>query len=191
MADQPFNFFSAHAELQNVAGDLPHWRQNRVLYFVTFRTADSLPDTFLAPWRIKKQHWLDTHPKPWTPEEEAEFRERFPRQLQRWLDLGHGECLFQRPELRTLVENALTRFHDDRYTLDAFVVAANHVHALVAPQPEWQLSRILHSWKSFTATAVNRKIGRTGVLWQKESYDHIVRDAVALERIRHYIQAHR
>jgi hypothetical protein len=34
----------------------------------------------------------------------------------------------------------------------------------------------MHSWKSFTAHEINKSTGGTGAVWQKESYDHLVRD---------------
>jgi type I restriction enzyme R subunit len=45
----------------------------------------------------------------------------------------------------------LKHFDGERYRLDEFVVAPNHVHVLVSRLGEHQLSQILHSWKSFTA----------------------------------------
>jgi hypothetical protein len=77
-----------------------------------------------------------------------------------------------------------------RYDLDRFVVAANHVHILVTPRPGYELSDILHSWKSFTANQLNRRLGQPGAFWQKESFDHIVRSPAQLERFRAYIDGH-
>ena len=53
----------------------------------------------------------------------------------------------------------------------------NHVHAVLRPYDDFELSSILHSWKSFTSKQANKIIGRTGEFWQAESYDHLVRDA--------------
>jgi len=55
------------------------------------------------------------------------------------------------------------------------------------PRPNFALSDILHSWKSFTANVINERLRTTGPLWQKESFDRIVRSARSLERIREYI----
>jgi len=50
-------------------------------------------------------------------------------------------------------------------------------------------SRIL-SPKGTTAREANRVLGRTGEpFWQKESYDHWVRDGDELEKIRAYIES--
>jgi hypothetical protein len=53
----------------------------------------------------------------------------------------------------------------------------NHVHAVIQPIEGHELSDILHSWKSWTAKEANQVLHRTGVFWQPESYDHLVRDA--------------
>ena len=40
----------------------------------------------------------------------------------------------------------------------------------------FELSGILHSWKSYTSTKANKLLGRTGDFWQSEYYDHIIRN---------------
>jgi putative transposase len=73
------------------------------------------------------------------------------------------------------------------YELGAYVVMANHIHLLILPKvpPD----RLLKSLKGVTAREANRLLGRTGEpFWQKESYDHWVRNEVAYERIRRYIE---
>jgi REP element-mobilizing transposase RayT len=52
----------------------------------------------------------------------------------------------------------------------------NHVHAVVWPRPPETLSRLLHTWKSFSSKNANKLLGREGTLWQSESYDHLIRD---------------
>jgi REP element-mobilizing transposase RayT len=70
-----------------------------------------------------------------------------------------------------------------------FVIMPNHVHAIVAPFSGKALERLLQSVKRYSAVCINALFGRTGrTLWQKESYDHIVRDDAELERIRQYIE---
>ena len=73
------------------------------------------------------------------------------------------------------------------YELGAYVVMANHVHLLIWPKvtPD----RLLKSLKGATAREANRLLGRTGEpFWQKESYDHWVRDAAEYAKIRRYIE---
>jgi type I restriction enzyme R subunit len=64
-------------------------------------------------------------------------------------------------ELKQVVEGALRHFDGDRYQLGEFVVMPNHVHAPATPFGEHELSDILHSWKSFTAHAINKRWGKS------------------------------
>ncbi len=66
---------------------------------------------------------------------------------------------------------SLRHFDSERYMLDDFVVMPNHVHAIVKPVGDHALSEILHSWKSFSANAVNRALGQDGAVWMEESFD--------------------
>ncbi|MCX6907698.1 MAG: transposase, partial [Verrucomicrobia bacterium] len=104
-------------------------------------------------------------------------------------DAGHGACWLREPALASLVADALQHFHGTRYTLEDFVVMPNHVHILVTPLKDHALSENLHSWKSFSAKQVNRAIGRTGTVWQDESFDHIVRSAAQLAHFHDYIRS--
>jgi len=182
------NYFDKNEPIANLTGTLPHWRQEGVTYFITFRTADSIPQEKLRQWEEEKKVWLATHPEPHDAKTRKEFYDRFPHRLQEWLDAGYGQCLLARSNLKGLVESALLYFDGQRYSLDEFVVMPNHVHALVTDTEGFQLSDILHSWKSFTANAINKEVGRKGPFWQKESFDHIVRSPQQLERIRQYIR---
>ena len=50
------------------------------------------------------------------------------------------------------------------------------------------LTRIMHSLKSYTANRANAILGREGRFWQRESYDHWIRDIEELERIVEYVR---
>lgn len=61
------------------------------------------------------------------------------------------------------------------------------MHLLISPQIE--LPKIMHSLKGFTAREANRKLNRTGTrFWQKESFDHRIRNEAEFERVRAYIE---
>jgi hypothetical protein len=51
----------------------------------------------------------------------------------------------------------------------------------------WYLATILHAWKSFTASEANRLLRRSGAFWQREYYDHAVRDNIELTRVTRYV----
>lgn len=167
--------------------DLPHWRQPGVTFFVTFRLADALPAEKLALIRTERDQWLRTHGEPWSEAHETEYFRLFSERVQGWLDAGRGSCLLRDARVADIVAGGLRHFDGDRYDLGAWVVMPNHVHAIVAPRAGWTLDQVLHSWKSFTAHAINRALNRTGELWQHEGYDHIVRNPGSLWRIEQYI----
>jgi hypothetical protein len=64
---------------------------------------------------------------------------------------------------------------------------ANHVHVLLLP---WiSPSALLKSLKGVTAREANRLLHRTGQqFWQRESYDHWVRDEAEWSKIAGYIE---
>ena len=73
------------------------------------------------------------------------------------------------------------------YRLAAFVIMGNHVHVLLLPLISPSL--LLKSLKGTTAREANRHLGRTGEpFWQRESYDHWVRDAEEWRRIAAYVE---
>jgi len=53
----------------------------------------------------------------------------------------------------------------------------NHVHALFTPKPDFTLSSIVHSWKSYTAKEAKKRLGLEGKFWQAEYFDRAIRDA--------------
>src|SRR5262249_5650451 len=62
----------------------------------------------------------------------------------------------------------------------------NHVHVVVQPLPGFELEKIVHSWKSFTANRANKILNRQGSFWQVEYYDHMVRDEGDLDHAVNY-----
>jgi len=85
------------------------------------------------------------------------------------------------PEERSVVLECC-RFWDVRkLILHAVVVMPDHVHMLMTPveaQPgSWiSLSEILHSIKRNSAKRINELRGRSGAVWQHESFDRIIRN---------------
>ena len=183
-------FFDPYAETHVSAANLPHWRQDGVLYFVTFRLADSLPADKIRSLQLERETWLRAHSASLTPAEEKEFWKLFGARTQQLLDAGHGSCLLASPSIRSIVEDSLRYFDGQRYELGRFAIAANHVHVLVRPLPGFELSQIIRAWKSYTSRHINAALGRKGSVWQKETYDHVVRGASALWHIERYVKAH-
>ena len=170
-----------------LGGNLPHWSQ-ACATFVTFRLADSLPQEKLAEFIGERTSWLDSHPKPIDEAAEVEYRVRFQKRFHDWLDAGYGSCILREASVRQVVEKSLMDFADIRYSLYAFVVKPNHVHVLFMPEDGFDGRQIVRAWKSYTAKQINRLLNRTGIVWQKESYDHLVRDVRQFNAYRAYIR---
>jgi REP element-mobilizing transposase RayT len=158
-----------------------------VTYFVTFRLADSIPQSTLDLWVRQRDDWLRRHSEPRTPELREEYYRLFVDRFHRWLDASRGACVLGQPAIRKIVADALRYFEPARYVLREWVIMPNHVHVIVSPVGDHALSDIIHSWKSYTANMINKELGRTGTLWQKEPFDHIVRGPDQLMRIEQYI----
>ena len=172
-------------------GKLPHLKKESVIYFVTFRLADSLPASAVARLKHERQAVLEqarAAKSPLTWHEEEQLLAWYCDKVEALLDAGHGACWLSQPDVAELVAGALNFFAGERHELRAWVVMPNHVHAVVWPLPGNTLSDILHSWKSFTSKAANKILRRTGAFWQKESFDHWIRDEAERVRLVAYVE---
>ena len=53
--------------------NLPHWHQDGKTQFVTFRLADSIPQSKIEELKVYKQEWMKAHPFPWSQEVQEEY----------------------------------------------------------------------------------------------------------------------
>ncbi len=174
-------------------GYLPHCDYPGLVQFVTFRLADSMPDSRRGEW----EHLLKI-------EDDREKRTR----LEEYLDRGIGKCHLRDPRIAQIVEDAMLHFHDEHYGLLAWCVMPNHVHVLVHV---WQmpLDEIIQSWKRFSATRALKLLraerrtpirrdpdnlnepNRSSALqsfWQREYWDTFMRDEEQQRKAVHYIE---
>jgi len=168
--------------------NLPHVRQANVIYFVTFRLADSLPAERVAELKRHRDRWLRLNPPPHTPQQQQEYRRIWTARIENLLDAGCGACPLHQPECRLILEDSLR--HDDgrRYRLGEFVIMPNHVHAFVHMLPGHELSEAMKAWKSVSARRIGKLMGRTGPYWMDEYFDHAVRGDDALLKFAQYIR---
>jgi REP element-mobilizing transposase RayT len=103
--------------------------------------------------------------------EAVELRKR----IEKYEDSGKGACYLRDERIARLVEDALKRFNGERYRLIAWCIMPNHVHVLIkmmdAPLPD-----IVKEWKSYTAHAANKILGRSGTFWMPDYFDRYIRD---------------
>ena len=178
----PGNIVDVHAR------HLPHWQQGKLVYFVTWHTADALPGDKLDELREEKMLWLARHPKPWDIDTEEEYHDHFTHRTDKWLDAGHGACALRDADLAQIVTDSLLFFDGHRYDMASFVVMPNHVHALFRLHESKRLEQVIKTWKGYTARAINTCLGRRGVFWQDEYWDRVVRSDMHFARYWEYIR---
>lgn len=160
----PPGFQGLHAEIPitHYKRNLPHWRQDGATYFVTFRLADSLPQSKLRELeRLKKEFQAGrtgcqpVHQKAgetsWQParqpgaatawktfrrqqmEESKQLSQIVMNKVEQWLDQGSGACWLKRKDAAQIIIDVWQHFHGERYELGCYVVMPNHVHLIVRP----------------------------------------------------------
>ena len=184
-------FFNPADDLKIYYGDLPHWRQEGVVYFVTFRLSDSLPQSKLKELDESRALWIKTHRHKkrhgFTKEDWRTYNHLFHERIEKWMEPGYGSCILKEDAVLEIIVETLKFFDGKRYTLDSYVVMPNHIHIIVVPYEGNTLSQITHTWKSYSANIINKLSGKSGQLWRHESYDHIIRNEESYHQIRKYI----
>ncbi len=106
-------------------------------------------------------------------------------------------CTYQRWVLpdwaRSIVLTACVRAH--RWTIDlrAVVVMPDHVHMIFFPEVDhersemYSLARITKAIKGASAHQINRQLGRSGRIWQEESFDRVLRVSEKLDEKIEYV----
>ncbi len=107
--------------------------------------------------------------------------------------------IFDIPELRAILtkewEALPKRFPNA--TLDEFVIMPDHVHFILRLEGNVEnaptLGRVIGAYKSLTTVVWLRHIQANNMecsarLWQRDYFEHVIRDAQELEQKRHYIR---
>lgn len=151
-------------------GYLPHRDRTHLLQSITFRLADSLPQSTLK--QLEQKLSL-------LPEISRDIEKR--KGIEQWLDSGMGCCALRHDEAAACGQNALLHFDGDRYRVLAWVIMPNHVHVLIDPAEP--ISKTIQGWKSFTARWLLKHNDRLGLgipdphhVWMREYWDRFIRD---------------
>jgi leucyl-tRNA synthetase len=181
------SYFSPLEDIDIHKRNLPHWQQETKYYFVTWRLADSLPAELMHDWQRQAETWRAARQQPLSDADLSEYHRLFSDRIEEELDAGRGECILRDPRLAGIVEDAFRHFDGQRYELVSFVVMPNHVHVLFRLGEGEELTRVIHSWKSFTAHKINEVRGATGAVWQDEYHARLVRDEGHWHKLISYI----
>jgi len=195
---------------------LPHWQPDAATVFVTYRLANSLPEGVLAALREEQARVVKQLPRRGETEELRAVRlsrQSFVLMDKALATATDGVRWLADYRVASLVQTNLWHWDGKRYTLHRYVIMPNHVHILIEPLPivaqavslqdrtpltgvegkqadslrYVPLRTILQGLKGYTARHANKVLGRTGPFWQRESYDHWVRDQREYARIVDYI----
>jgi putative transposase len=147
-------------------GFLPHWDLEKSTQAITFRLADSVPAEVLHGWLNELADFPD----------EKLREKRLHRLISDYEDVGHGEAVLKNPRCATILQQKLIDGHTKRYSLIDWCIMPNHVHVLVRLEAGHSLAEIVKFWKGGSAVEINRVLGKTGALWQREYYDRFVRN---------------
>ena len=181
-------FVNTNEHINVLADRLPHWNQSCCVQFVTFRLADSLPQTKLQEFTDNKRVWLEHHPKPWDEATQEEY-DSFANAMEKWIDAGYGSCVLSERQIRNVVIETLMHYDSEHYYLHAFVIMPNHVHVLLTPNREVLVQDIVKTWKTFSARQINRLTNKKGSLWESSCFDHMIRNADEYRKKLEYIIA--
>ena len=84
------------------------------------------------------------------------------------------------PAARDVVFTRCMAMHGVEMCIHRLCVMPDHVHLLFTPADHSSLSHVMWRIKGGSSRSINRLLGRTGRLWQQESFDHIVRSDESL-----------
>jgi HsdR family type I site-specific deoxyribonuclease len=151
--------------------NLPHRNKEGLIQSITFRLADSLPQSVLAVLEEELKHLSG---------EKRDIEKR--KKYEYWLDKGLGCCALANIEMAQVMKEALLHHDGKKYDLLAWSIMPNHVHVLIKTKGD--LVRIVQSWKSYTGkwALSNNKKYNLGIdddatqFWMPEYWDRFIRD---------------
>lgn len=154
---------------------LPHFDGQEITQFITFRLADSIPQSLVNEMKEDLKTFKGNI--------DREKEER----MQALLDKGMGSCILGEPRCAELMQKSIQFLDPKRYELRAWVVMPNHINMLVKFGEGQSLSSALHSLKSYTGHELKKVHPELDSIWQIESFDRYIRNEEHYGRTLSYI----
>lgn len=187
MEDSTFLDRHEHIDIRK-PGNLPHWEQTNKFQFVTFRLADSLPQSLISYILKRRESFKIFHPEPWDEITRTQYEEISSTVESELLDNGYGACHLRKPETRKILEETIAANDMTDYHTVAYVIMPNHVHILLQPINNHTVAKIISTIKSVSSHKINKLLMRSGRLWHIEYYDRIIRNRGHFENVISYIR---
>ncbi len=159
----------------NSRGFLPHCDYPGLAQSVSFRLFDSVPASVIEQW-VRELTF------------KSERMKLLQKRMEQYIDAGYGACFLAEPSIASLVENSLLHFNEQRYELLAWCIMPNHVHVLLAQLPGFPISKIVHSWKSYSSKLANLQLKRQGIFWARDYFDQFMKSSRQFESTITYIE---
>ena len=168
------------------SGRIPHRDGLHAMQHITYRLSDSLPLSSVKLLREGLRAQKDGEVS------SLELNER----MEALLDAGHGSCILRYSEIASMIVRNWQHFDDRRYRLLAYVVMPNHCHVLIETLGTESLSKIVQSWKSYTANRIRAWIrdhpsipaAFGDHIWKLDYYDRYIRSVEHYLRVKRYIE---
>jgi REP element-mobilizing transposase RayT len=189
---------------------LPHIYPVGATFFITFRLADSLPQSKLNALKEKfnkRKREIEQLNLSKAKKVKAIHRLRkkifgiFDKQLD---EAPYGDCHMNETTVAQIIWDEIFQYDKLYYDVHHISIMPNHVHMLIdtsvqvqedtdideTPDGYVSIDECMHLIKGGSAFLINKHLKRSGALWQKESYDHFVRydEENEYTRISTYIQ---
>ena len=154
--------------------NLPHINPENAVFFITYRTAGSLPKHVIDKFVDEKEN--------------SDINKNYFEEFDNYLDKQAG-FLYQK-EIADIIKESLIYYDKKQYTLLAYCIMPNHIHLLINTNnyPYKNLFSIMKIIKGVSANKLNTLLNKKGQFWHHESFDRMVRDRNELADTISYIK---
>jgi len=173
--------------------NLPHFQPENGIFFITVRLANSLSKHVIENLKNKKQEFeqiLKNSKKDDKLIVIREFHKQYFNNFDNLLDKNdQNKKWLLNLDIRQIIISNLMYWNNTEYKLIVYCIMPNHIHFIIQPLRQSSgiyesLTKIMFSFKSYTANKCNNVLDRKGQFWQHESYDHYIRN---IEELNFYV----
>ncbi len=172
---------------------LPHLYSHFGVLFITIRNNDGIPKHLLRDYYTYANLMYKADEQAENPKESSYQTGKI--LLARFDEMLHKVEVklnfTKNPEVTQALADTIHELAKTHYHLYAYTIMPNHVHLLIKPNKiddqTVELGEIMRLIKGRSARRMNQILGRKGTVWQREYYDHYVRNMREFDNIVGYI----